>query len=138
MFIIVPVFMGCIIGGVAIFGITRWVMYMKSPIEIAHVKIVSKRLAVSGSKNGSSTSYYVTVEFDDGTRKEFSTSGKNYSMVADNDSGQITYKWKIMKDFVRVVKTHQDEPSKFCEHCGTIFATDAVRCPACGATRKKS
>ncbi|MBF2002309.1 MAG: DUF2500 family protein [Synechococcales cyanobacterium M58_A2018_015] len=49
--------------------------------------------------NGSSTYYYATFEFSDGSREEFGVSSKIYGMVAEEDFGtlhsQETYMWEF-------------------------------------------
>ena len=38
-----------------------------------------------------STSYYVTFQFESGDRSEFSLSGSQYGMLAENDTGMLTF-----------------------------------------------
>ncbi|WP_338030915.1 DUF2500 domain-containing protein [Fervidibacillus halotolerans] len=47
---------------------------------------------VCSSFNSSSTSYFVTFEFESGDRKEFKLSGKDYGMLAEGDFGMLTFK----------------------------------------------
>ena len=48
------------------------------------------------------TSYYVTFQFESGDRSEFSVSGLQYRMLAENDTGMFTFQGTRYLGFVRV------------------------------------
>lgn len=59
-----------------------------SPVLEAYAKVVAKRTRVSGMES-SSTHYYATFEFTDGSRTEFSVQGQEYGMIAEGDRGTL-------------------------------------------------
>jgi hypothetical protein len=79
--------------------ITTFIRNASSPRLAREVRVIGKRLHVSGGKNGSSTYYYMTFEFADGSREEFGVSSKIYGMVAEGDLGTLhsqgTYVWEF-------------------------------------------
>ena len=92
--------------GVIIFviirGITEWGRNNASPRISAEAKIVAKRLSVSGGIHHhgghgymhhgvSSTTYYATFEFATGDRKEFHVPYREYGLIAEGDTGILTF-----------------------------------------------
>lgn len=79
--------------------ITTFIRNASSPRLAREARVVGKRLYVSGGKNGSSTYYYATFEFSDGSREEFGVSSKIYGMAAEGDFGTLhsqgTYVWEF-------------------------------------------
>ncbi len=68
--------------------------------------IVAKRMAVSGGSGDSSasTSYYLTAEFEDGTREEYQPmTPALYGRVAEDDAGVLFTRSSLALDFDRVV-----------------------------------
>ncbi|WAH39179.1 DUF2500 domain-containing protein [Alicyclobacillus dauci] len=72
-------------------------------------KLVAKRTAVhrhAQNVNGvpqqsSSTSYYVTFEFESRDRMEFKVHGNDYGLLAEGDSGKLTFQGTQFKGFDR-------------------------------------
>ncbi len=89
--------------GYAIFkGISTAAYNRKQPIINREAKVVSKRQNVSGGGNSStSTSYYITFEFADGSREEFSLSGREYALIAEGDKGTLYSQGSWYKEFKR-------------------------------------
>ena len=93
-------------------GISEWHTNNQSPRENSSVKVVTKRQEVShhinmnnmnNNMNQSTTSsrYFVTFEFSNGQRREFSVKNKVYGQIADGDKGQLTYQGTRFIDFYR-------------------------------------
>ena len=49
----------------------------------------------------SSTTYFITFEFESGDRSEFHISGKEYGMLAEGDIGTLTFQGARYIDFTR-------------------------------------
>jgi Protein of unknown function (DUF2500) len=79
--------------------ITTFIRNASSPRLAREARVVGKRLDISGGKNGSSTYYYATFEFPDGSREEFGVSSKIYGILAEGDLGTLhsqgTYVWEF-------------------------------------------
>lgn len=92
-----------VIGGF-IFSIVRsartWNRNNRQPRLTVEAKLVSKRTNVSSHMNAggdnmshrhTSTSYYATFEVESGDRIEFRISGEDYGLLAEGDSGKLTF-----------------------------------------------
>ena len=103
-----------------------WISNNNSPILTVDAVIVSKREDVSVHRHGnagdvtgahgyhttSSTTYYVTFEMENGERKELHVSGKEYGLLAEGDSGKLTFQGTRYKGFERSIRhaeTAQEE-----------------------------
>ncbi len=91
-------------------GIGEWHKNNNSPRLTVSAKVVSKRTSVSHghhhSANGhmhttSSTWYYVTFEVESGDRMELGVSGSEYGMLAEGDSGKLTFQGTRYLSFER-------------------------------------
>lgn len=90
-------------------GLNEWHNNNQSPREEKVVRLISKRQEVmrGGHYNGtfyqstSSTTYYVTVEFEDGERREFRIKERVYGLLAEGDKGLLTYQGTRFLEFVR-------------------------------------
>jgi Protein of unknown function (DUF2500) len=110
-FVIVAVF----IGAVFIFIIGNFVKIFvrrqsekryndSQPVLTKGAKITGKRTAVSGGSGNSSvsTSYYATFEFaDNKERLELRVPSKDYGLLADDDSGNLTFQGRRYLQFQR-------------------------------------
>ena len=90
-------------------GIGQWHHNNQSPRLTVQAKVVSKRSDVSFHHSAndhmmhtSSTSYYVTFEVKSGDRMEFSVSGREYGMLAENDMGELTFQGTRYIEFIRM------------------------------------
>ena len=86
-------------------GIATWFKNNNSPRLTVSARIVAKRQNTThnnqpnaGDISGahgfhtiSSTSYYVTFQVDSGDRMELSVSGSEYGVLAEGDTGQLTF-----------------------------------------------
>ncbi|MBE6052628.1 MAG: DUF2500 domain-containing protein [Clostridium sartagoforme] len=91
-------------------GISEWSSNNKKPI-IPVVSIVSgKRVSVSHHDHNTgdnvmhsstSTSYYVTFEFENGERMELEVSGREYGLIAEGDKGVLFFQGTRFINFER-------------------------------------
>ena len=63
-----------------------------SPTKSEAVRVISKTSKTDGSYAIVSTSYFVSFEFPDGTRKNVSVDVNQYNSIAENEMGTLTYK----------------------------------------------
>lgn len=109
MFSIMPIFMGLFfLVIISIFiiaiakGIKQWSYNNAQPILAVMANIVSKREKISSSSHHdtgdfnhhhshTSTSYYVTFEVESGSRMELQVDGSQYGLIAEGDSGKLTF-----------------------------------------------
>lgn len=91
-------------------GIGEWRKNNNSPRLTVPAKVVSKRTSVSrGHHHGanghmhttSSTWYYATFEVESGDRMELGVSGSEYGMLAEGDSGKLTFQGTRYLSFER-------------------------------------
>lgn len=105
MFTIVPII---VIGGF-IFGIGslifRTVDNLDQPLLTRRARVVGRRQSVSSSgideHHHTHTSYYVTFEFEDGSREEFSVRGDQYALLIEGDVGTLRSQGTWFKGFDR-------------------------------------
>lgn len=98
MFTLVPLFIVGVIIFVIIRGIAEWSSNNQSPRLTVPAIIVTKRTNTSRHHHGSdymhsssSTTYYVTFQFESGDRTEFAVKGTEYGMLAEEDTGLLTF-----------------------------------------------
>ena len=91
-------------------GIGEWHKNNNAPRITVPARVVSKRTSVSHghhhSVNGhmhttSSTWYHATFEFESGDRMELGVSGSEYGMLAEGDSGKLTFQGTRYLSFER-------------------------------------
>jgi hypothetical protein len=104
------------------------------PIEERWGRVVTKRTEVRGSET-TSTYYYVTIEFDDGSRQELHTDGSIYGSVAEGDIGYAGIQGKRLAGFRREAGMTENKEEVFsswhrCASCGATFRGE--RCDYCG------
>lgn len=81
-----------------------WNKNNHSPRENGKAKVVTKRMKVSGmgghrirtsvmmdTTSSTSTRYFVTFELENGKRLEFSVNDGEYGMLAEGDTGELTW-----------------------------------------------
>lgn len=113
-FSIAPFFFGLfffLFTGVFVFilvrGLREWNKNNHAPRLTVPVKIVAKRMSVSHSHNQTThatsthTTYYVTFEVSSGDRMELVVPGGEYGMMAEGDSGDLTFQGTRYLSFVR-------------------------------------
>lgn len=91
-------------------GIGEWRKNNNSPRLTVPAKVVSKRTSVShGHHHGASghmhttgsTWYYATFEVESGDRLELALSGSEYGMLAEGDTGKLTFQGTRYLSFER-------------------------------------
>lgn len=90
-----------LIGIQVIKGLLEWNRNNNSPKVTTQARVVTKRTNVSHHHNAAmnnaaptshtSTTYYATFETETRERIEFHISGKDYGMLAEGDTGTLTY-----------------------------------------------
>ena len=118
MSILFPIVFLCILGFFIVTivrGIGTWNKNNHSPQLSVTARVVSRRTEVShhsfanggdvtgahGYSTNSSTWYYVTFEVESGNRMEFSVDGREYGMLAEGDTGKLTFQGTRYLSFVR-------------------------------------
>ncbi len=107
MFILV---FGIIIGRL-VKGAVQWNRNNHSPLLTVNARVVSKRADVThynhfhdtgaGMHRTSSTSYYVTFEFESGDRLELGVPRDEYGYLIEGDYGRLTFQGTRYRSFVR-------------------------------------
>ena len=93
-------------------SVTEWSRNNNSPVLTVDVKVAAKRINVSQhtQRNGgdiamdqtySSTAYYVTFEVESGDRMELKVPGSEYGLIAEHDTGKLTFQGTRYKSFER-------------------------------------
>lgn len=70
-----------------------------SPVLSVPAVAVAKRVHYS---QNSMSRYYVTFQFESGDRTEFSMTGREYGMIADEDFGTLTFQGNKYLSFERM------------------------------------
>ncbi|MFC5701939.1 DUF2500 domain-containing protein [Cohnella faecalis] len=85
-------------------GLSIWSSNNAASIQVRKAKVVDKRTEVWGGSGDSSanTNYYVTFEFEDGTRVELPVATKHYGLIAAGDQGTLTHQGTRFKGFDRI------------------------------------
>jgi predicted amidophosphoribosyltransferase len=135
-------------------SVSEWSDNNEQPVLTVPVKVVTKREEVStssfnhgnntASSLSSSTSYFVTFEFASGDRKEFSLSASQYGLLAENDTGELTFQGTRYQGFSRQTAAPATEAAAqvadqpplasedgFCPYCGMPVRGDFKFCPQC-------
>lgn len=83
-------------------SIFRAITNSQQPLLTRRARIVGRRQRVSGGGNHHArTAYFVTFEFEDGSREEFSMRGDEYAMLAEGDLGTMQSQGTWFKGFSR-------------------------------------
>lgn len=95
----------------AIKGIAQWNRNNHSPVLTVPARVVSKRTHVShythhdannaGMYDSSSTTYYVTFEFESGDRLELRVPHDEFGYLVEGDMGKLTFQGTRYKGFQR-------------------------------------
>ncbi|PQO45461.1 DUF2500 family protein [Blastopirellula marina] len=80
----------------------KFLNHIGAPVDSFPAIVAGKRMAVSGGEH-TSTSYYLTFEFEDGKRDEFPVyDGRIYGKVTEEDAGILYLRNRYAVDFERV------------------------------------
>lgn len=108
-FTLVPMLMIAMIG-YSIYSSMKEKAYNQSQPRLSvPAKVVVKRQDVSTThhqhdehtSHQSTTHYYVTFEFETGDRKEFSVTGAEFGMLAEEDQGTLSFQGNEYQSFER-------------------------------------
>lgn len=118
MFNVIPIIV--VIGFIVVFGIIivsavqgigQWKKNNDSPVLTVDATIIAKRTNVSRSTHNTgtdsmhhtstSTTYYVTFEVQSGDRLEFMVQSTEYGMLAEHDTGKLTFQGTRFLKFER-------------------------------------
>jgi hypothetical protein len=80
-------------------GIGRNVANARAPFVERQARVVTKRTEVWG--DNAHTYYYVTFEFADGERAEYTTSGEQFGLLAEGDVGRLVTQGTAFRSFER-------------------------------------
>lgn len=91
-------------------GLSQWNNNNHQPVLTVDARVVSKREDVSHHTNNvdgnmthsSSTFYYTTFEVQSGDRMELAVSGQEFGMLAEGDTGKLTFQGTRFKGFERL------------------------------------
>lgn len=89
---------------VLIQSVTQWNRNNLSPRLTVSAVVAAKRLEVhhAGADGGmASTCYYITFEVKSGDRMELSVSGREYGLLAEGDTGSLTFQGTRYLSFER-------------------------------------
>ncbi|OXM17592.1 hypothetical protein CGZ75_11235 [Paenibacillus herberti] len=110
-----PIFIGLVfvlIIGTFVFvigkGLLTWGRNNASPVITVPCRIADKRTEVWGGSGDSSanTSYFVTFEFGDGSRKEIPVPDNQYGLLVVGDQGELTYQGTRFQGFNRLAQPY--------------------------------
>jgi len=84
-------------------GLKTWSSNNAAEVMVQRCKVVDKRTEVSGGSGDSSasTNYFITFEFEDGSRKEMHVRGNYYGLTTVGDQGELSYQGTRFKEFIR-------------------------------------
>jgi hypothetical protein len=96
--------------GIVMGGISGLARLTGSPLERLPSVVVGKRQHYDTDSEGSgSTTYYITLQAEDGNRKEHLVPGKLYGQLERGDTGVAYLKGGFLLDFRRVRSTRTVE-----------------------------
>ncbi|WP_203363713.1 DUF2500 domain-containing protein [Bacillus sp. REN10] len=83
-------------------SVVEWKDNESSPRLAVLAMVKTKRTNVTRhGQNHSTTTYFVTFQFQSGDRSEFRVSGKQYGMLAEEDVGTLTFQGTRFIEFTR-------------------------------------
>ena len=80
--------------------IAEWTHNNRQPVLTALAKVVAKRLQARGQDHVR-TYYFVTFEFKNGERREYSVEGEHFGLLAEGDYGVLTFQGTRFHGFER-------------------------------------
>ena len=95
----------------AVKGVGQWSYNNAQPVLTVPARAVIKRTEVSSSvshmnemaHHHTDTTYYITFQVESGDRMEFKVRGGDYGMIAEEDSGRLTFQGSRFLGFERTV-----------------------------------
>jgi hypothetical protein len=106
----------------AVQGLSEWSHNNSQPVLIVPAKVVTKRQNVSvhqhhhhhdnghvHSHDSTSTQYFATFELEGGARLELQISGRESGLLAEGDTGELTYQGTRYNGFRRLSQSGTGE-----------------------------
>lgn len=101
----------CVILYSIVSSISEWANNNSQPILTVPARVATKRhstrvhsqMSDSMPSSSTSTTYYVTFEFETGERAEFRVRGTEFGMLADGDKGSLKYQGTRYLGFERTL-----------------------------------
>ncbi|WP_338749214.1 DUF2500 domain-containing protein [Bacillus sp. FJAT-52991] len=91
-------------------GVSQWKKNEDSPRLSVPALVKTKRTNVTRhNQHHSSTTYFITFEFESEDRSEFRVSGKEYGMLAEGDSGTLIFQGTRYIDFNRKLNENSED-----------------------------
>lgn len=99
----------CFIAFVIIKSVSIWMSNNASPLIKESCTAVTKRTEVWGGSGDSraNTSYFVTFQFDSGSRLELQVKAQEYGLIVEGDRGLLAYQGTRFKGFDRIFNAEQ-------------------------------
>jgi hypothetical protein len=84
-------------------GVGQWRRNNASPVVTTVARVITKRGEVHGGagETSASTAYFATFETPAGERCELAMPAREFGLIADGDTGQLTYQGTRFKGFAR-------------------------------------
>ncbi|WP_340023103.1 DUF2500 domain-containing protein [Paenibacillus sp. FSL K6-1096] len=101
---LILVLIACFVAYTIVMQIKIWITNYTSPVESRLATAVTKRTEVWGGRGylaGTHTSYYVTFEFRDGSRRELQVKPKAHALIVEGDTGELSYQGSRFRGFAR-------------------------------------
>jgi len=124
-------------------GIFQWSRNNNSPVLSVEARVVNMREEVhSSADHSSATQYFATFQVESSDRIELSVSGKEYGMLAQGDTGRLTFQGTRYLGFQRESAPNGEREgqatiikvAQTCPHCGAATTPDTGgRCEFCGS-----
>jgi hypothetical protein len=100
---IVVVILVAVFATVTVRGVGQWRRNNASPVVTTIARVVTKRGELHGGTGESRarTAYFATFEMPTGERCELALPAREFGLIADGDTGQLTYQGTRFKGFAR-------------------------------------
>lgn len=101
---LILVLIACFVAYTIVMMVKTWITNYTSPVESRLATAVTKRTEVWGGRGylaGTHTSYYVTFEFRDGSRRELEVKPKAHALIVEGDMGELSYQGSRFRGFAR-------------------------------------
>jgi hypothetical protein len=84
-------------------GLGQWSRNNASPIITTAARVATKRSEVhgGGGESRARTAYFATFETSTAERRELALPAREFGLIADGDTGQLTYQGTRFKGFAR-------------------------------------
>jgi hypothetical protein len=84
-------------------GVGQWRRNNASPVTTTMARVVTKRGEMRGGagESGARTAYFATFETPPGERRELALPAHDFGLLAEGDTGQLTYQGSRFKGFAR-------------------------------------